>query len=325
MTRWSRMLATAVLLSVGLPSISAMADNYPYKPIRMIVAWPAGGVADSATRRLAGKLTEELGQQVVVENKPGASGMIGADLVARAAPDGYTLLRGDAVTHGINPSVFATISYDPIKDFTPISLHGRGMMVLLAHPSLGVSSLRDVIALSKSRPDGIQIASPGLGTGQHLSAALLGQTTGANLAIVPYKGEGPALIDVAAGQVPLTYAYLGPALPLVQAGKLKAIVLTGDVRPPAYADTPTVAEVGFPELEMKGWGIVLAPAGTPRPIVDKLNAAIVKVMKSPEIVELLRTFGSDAFTSTPEEAAAFVRSEIARFAPIVKKAGIRLE
>jgi tripartite-type tricarboxylate transporter receptor subunit TctC len=319
-----RVITALVAAPFGGALQDAIADNYPSRPIRCIVPWPAGGVADVVTRRVAVRMEPLLGQSIVIENKAGASGMIGADFVAKAPPDGYTILRGDLVTHAIDPYLFKAIPYDPIKDFQPISRHGRGPMIFVVHSDLPVRSMAELTAYAKAHPGLVNYGGP-LGGPQNLVAELYKQLTGAEIVHVPYKGEAPALTDLIAGQIQMMVVFPLPALPFVQSGKLRALAATGDRRLPVLPDVPTVAEVGLPGLEMTGWGAFFAPAGTPRAVIDKLNAAIVEAMKNPEIVEIVRSFASEPVTSTPEELAAFLKTEMTRWAEVVRKAGVRIE
>ncbi len=320
-----RICRVIVLVGVLINALSAYADNYPSRPIHLITAWPPGGVADIGTRRLAARLEAILGQQVVVENRPGASGQIGTLAVARSAPDGYTLLRGDIVTHALNVSVFKSLPYDPIKDFVPVSLNGKAPMLLVTNAALGVNTVKELVAMAQATPGGLNYASASIAGPQHLAAELLKQSTGMSINAVTYKGEAPALVDVVAGQLPFMFVFSAPAMPHIQSGKLKALFVTHSQRLPLLLDVPTAREVGLPELEFMSWAAVFAPAGTPRPIVDILNRAVVQAMTDPQIREQLRAIGTEPTTSSPEELAAFVKSEIVRLSEIVKRAGIRLE
>lgn len=317
----ARPVVVALLLLVAL---FAHADDYPSKPIRIIVPWPAGGVSDVTTRRVAAKMESILKQSVFVENKPGASGMIGSDLVAKSPPDGYTILRGDMVTHGVDPYLFKTIMYDPVKDFTPISGHARGGMILVVNPGLPVQTVADLVAYSKVHPGSVNFGAP-LGGPQHLAAELFKHSTGADISHIPYKGEAPAMTDCIAGQIQMMFVFPAVGGSFVKAGKLRAIGSTFGKRIPMLPDVPTLKESKYPELEMQAWGAFFAPPGTPRPIVDKLNAAIKQGMQDPEIQELLQSAGSESFTNSPEEMAATLRVELERWAQVVKRAGIRIE
>jgi tripartite-type tricarboxylate transporter receptor subunit TctC len=262
---------------------------------------------------------------IVVDNRPGASAQIAAEAVARAPADGYTILSGDIATHAINPCVFAKLRYDPLKDFAPISLRGRSPMVLLANASTSIKSVRDLVAQARNSAEPLPYASPSLGSPQHLQMELLARKTGAFLRPVMFKGEAPAIIDVVGGQLPIMFAFPVSALPHVQAGKLRALAVTSSQRIASYPDTPTFNELGMPQLESYSWGAFYAPAGTPKPILDKLAAAIARANQTPEIIEYVAAFGSEAIHSTPEELAAWTRKEIERICPIAKEAGIRIE
>lgn len=303
----------------------ALADGYPNRPIHLVVGWPPGGIADTFTRRLASSMEGTFGQPVVVENKVGASGQIAAQAVARAAPDGYTLMRGDLVTHALNVAVFPKLAYDPVKDFTPISLHGRAPMLLVVNAALGVNSVHELVQLSKSRPGGLNYASPSVGTPGHLAMELLKQSTGAALNAVTYKGEAFGIVDVASGEVSAMFAFPTSAIPHLQTGKVKALCITHPLRVSALPDIPSVREIGLPQMEFGSWAAVFAPAGTPKSIVDRLNGAVVKAMEDPQLQQQLRAIGAEPSTSTPEELAAFLRAEIARLGEVVKRAGVRLE
>ncbi len=324
---WTALLAVAASLSAASPE--ALADDpaasYPNRPVRMVVAWPAGGVADSATRRLAATLERFLGVNVVVDNRPGASGQIGAEFVARAPADGYTLLASDIATHAIDVCVFAKLRYDPFKDFVPISLRSRGPMMLVANSGTAIRSVKDVVSQARSLPEGLAYASPGLGSPQHLQMEVFDRTTGAGLRPILFKGEAPALLDVVGGQIPVMITFPSVALPHVQSGKLRPLAVTSARRLPAFPEVPTFRELGWPELEGYSWGSFHAPAGTPRPIVDKLNAAIARTLRTPEIVEYYASFGSEALSSSPEELADWNRKEIERLCAIARQAGIKLE
>lgn len=328
MTESSRMrVVAAVVVVLLLGSAPVRAENdYPSKPIRMIVPWPAGGVTDVQTRRVTMRMEKILGQPIVVENRVGAMGSIGSAHVARAAPDGYTLLRGDVMTHAIDPALIPDLPYDSVRDFAPISAQARGTMLLLVHPSLPVNSIRDLIALAKSKPGELKFAiGGGIGTPAHLATLNFKQLSGAEILEVPYKGEAPALTDLVAGHVQVMFAFTATPGGFVKAGKLRALAVTDDKRIGLLPDVPSVVEAGFPELQMSGWGGFFAPAGTPRPIVTKLNATIVKVLADPELKRILDELGSVPMPMSPEEFAAFIASERKRWEVVVRKAGVRLE
>jgi len=322
--RRRRLILASLVAPIAAWHRTVRADTYPSKPIRVIVPWPAGGVADVATRRVAARMEPLLGEPIIVENRSGASGMIGADYVAKAAPDGYTLLRGDMVTHAVDPYLFKSVPYDPIKDFAPISGHGKGPLLLVVHPSLPVKSVAELIAYAKAHPGMLNYGAP-IGAPQHLATELLVQLTGVSLVHVPYKGEGPAVTDLVAGQIHMMFSFPTVAAPFVQAGRLRALGVTYGQRIALLPDVPTMREVGFPELELTAWGAFFAPAGTPRSVIDKINAAVVKAMEDPEIQTLLRGVGAEAFTTSPEQLAELLKLEMARWAGVVRRAGVHLD
>lgn len=323
-------LFASLVLAVLLAHVSSAGANdpvaaYPDRPIRIVVAWPAGGIADTGTRRLAMVLEKILKTTIIVDNRPGASGQIGAESVARAPADGYTILSGDIATHAINPCVFAKLRYDPLKDFAPISLRIRGPVTLVVSATTSIKSVRDLVEQSRRGPEPLAYASPGLGTPQHLQMELFARQTGASLRPVQFKGEAPAVIDVVGGQLPTMFAFAPTVAPHVQSGKLRMLAVTSSQRMPSLPDVPTFIELGMPQLESYSWGAFYAPAGTPKPIVDKFAAAVARANQAPEIVEYATSFGSEPIHSTPDELAAWNRKEIERLCPIAKQAGIRIE
>jgi tripartite-type tricarboxylate transporter receptor subunit TctC len=292
----------------------------------MVVPWPAGGTTDVATRRITARLEPILGQAIVVENRVGAMGTIGSAYVARAQPDGYTLLRGDVMTHVIDAVLMKDLPYDPVKDFAPVSGQGSAPMLLLVNPSLPVASLADLVALAKSRPGQLNYAVPGgLGIPQHIAMENLRQLTGINLVSVLYKGEAPALTDLVAGHVQVMFAFTTTPGSFVKAGKLRALLVTDDERIGMLPDVPTAAEAGYPQLEMSGWGGFFAPAGTPGPVVQRLHAAIQAVLVNPEVKKLMDDLGAEPMLASPDQFGAFVARERIRWEPVVRKAGIQLQ
>jgi tripartite-type tricarboxylate transporter receptor subunit TctC len=281
MARWPVAAITACIAS------GAFAQAYPNHSIRLVVPFPAGGTTDILARDVAKKLTDTLGQSVVVDNRPGAGGNIGADIVAKAPPDGYTLLMGTVGTHAINPSLYAKMPYDHIKDFVPVVLVAGVPNVLVVNPSVPVNSVADLIKLAKSKPGAINFASSGSGTSIHLSGELFKTMTGVDMTHVPYKGSSPALTDLMGGQVQIMFDNLPSSLALMKSGKLRAVAVTSLKRAPALPDVPTISESGVPGFEASSWFGILAPAGTPAPIVAKLNAEVNKWLQSPEKEQLL--------------------------------------
>ncbi len=299
-------------------------SNYPIKPIRLIVPFPPAGAADILSRTIGPKLGEALGQQVVIDNRTGAGGNIAADIVAKAQPDGYTLLMGFVGTHGINTSLYSKLSYDAVKDFAPVTLTAASTLILVSHPSLPVKSVKDLIALAKSKPGQLNFASPGSGTPQHLGGELLKRMAGVDMLHIPYKGAGPILADLLGGQVSLAYISMPAALPHIKSEKLRALGVTSSKRSAVAPDVPTIAE-SLPGYEVDNWYGALAPAGTPREIVNKLNGAIAKVLQLPDVKERLAGQGFETLSSTPAQFAAYIKSEIVKWAQVIKESGARVD
>jgi len=301
----------------------AMAQPYPNKPIRFLVGFVAGGTNDIVARALAQKLTETLGQSVVVENRGGANTAIATEAAARAAPDGYTILL-NAPGHATNPALMK-LAFDPVNDFAFISLVAEAQNIVVMHPSFPPRSVQELIALSKKRPGQINFASSGTGTTVHLSAELFQHMTGTRWVHIPYKGGGPAVIELMAGQTQIMFANMPTAIQYVRDGRLRALAVTGARRAPAAPTLPTVAESGVPGYEVTAWYGVSAPAKTPRAIVDRLHAEIVRAVNSPDLRERLTTQGADPIHLTPEQYTVFIQNEIAKWAKVIKAAGIKGE
>jgi len=301
----------------------AMAQSYPNKPIRFLVGFVAGGTNDIVARALAQKLTETLGQSVVVENRGGANTAIATEAAARAAPDGYTILL-NAPGHATNPALMK-LAFDPVNDFAFISLVAEAQNIVVMHPSFPPRSVQELIALSKKRPGQINFASSGTGTTVHLSAELFQHMTGTRWVHIPYKGGGPAVIELMAGQTQIMFANMPTAIQYVRDGRLRALAVTGARRAPAAPTLPTVAESGVPGYEVTAWYGVSAPAKTPRAIVDRLHAEIVRAVNSPDLRERLTTQGADPIHLTPEQYTVFIQNEIAKWAKVIKAAGIKGE
>lgn len=303
----------------------AAAQQFPAKPIRIIVPFPAGGIADLFGRVIGQKFTEAWGQPAVVENRPGAGGGIGAEIVAKAPADGYTLVMGSIGTHSVNVSLFSKLAYDPIRDFTPVALVMEAEGLLVLHPSVPVKTVKELIALAKARPGQLTYASAGHGTASHLAGELFKSMAKVNMVHVPYKGNVPAITDLISGQTSLLFATMPTVLPQVQAGRLKALAVASATRSPAAPQLPTIAEAALPGFEVTNWIGFFAPAGTPRDVVGKLNAETVRTMQSPEIQKRLINEGARFTPRTPDEFGAFVKAEIAKWAKVVKEAGIRVD
>jgi tripartite-type tricarboxylate transporter receptor subunit TctC len=325
----SKLRALAALgagAALALASVAgAQAPAYPTKPIRLVVPFPPGGATDILARAVAQKLTEAWGQQVLVDNRPGAGGNIGSELVAKAAPDGYTLEMGTVGTHAINASLYAKMPYDHVKDFVPVILVAGVPNVLVVHPSVPVNSVAELIAYAKANPGKLNFASSGSGTSIHLSGELFKVMAGVQMTHVPYKGSAPAMQDLLGGQVQLMFDNLPPALPQIKGGKLRALAVTSVTRAPALPDTPTVAEAGLPGFEASSWFGVLAPAGTPPAIVAKLNAEIAKWLATPEAKEKMLALGANAVGGPPEDFAKHIAAETTKWAKVVKESGAKVD
>jgi tripartite-type tricarboxylate transporter receptor subunit TctC len=318
-------LSLAATLAILTPHAAAAADAYPAKPIRFVVAFPPGGGTDIIARSIAQKLSERLEQQVVVDNRPGAGGNIGTDIVAKSAPDGYTMLMGSAGPLAINASLFAKMPFDPVRDLAPVTLAASTPNVLVVHPSLKAATVNELIALAKARPGEINFASSGHGTPAHLAGELFNSMAGVKLVHVPYKGAAPALADLLGGQVQLMFSTMPPALPHVRDGKLRALAVTSLKRSRATPELPTVDEAALPGFEANTWHGVVVPAGTPAAVVVRLNREIVAILHMPEVVERLSGQGAEALGSTPEEFAAYIKSETLKWAKAVRDSGAKAE
>ena len=306
-------------------AMPAVAQTYPSKPVRLVLPYPPGGGSDTIGRPLAQKMSEGLGQQVVVENRGGASGNIGMEYVARSAPDGYTLVFALTAQLAVNPGLYQRLPYDPVKDFAPISLLGAGGYILVAHPSLPVKNVKELIALAKARPGQIAYSSSGNGSGGHLAMEMLNHMAGIKTLHVPYKGGGPALVDCLAGQVQLLFATQLASWQHIQAGRIRALATSTLKRPASLPDLPTVAESGLPGFDAGVWYGVLAPAGTPREIVMKLNGEVVRALQQPDYRKLLVGNTIEPIGSSPEQLGQYIRSELAKWGKVIKAAGVHVD
>lgn len=311
-----------VLLALVLAAFGAQAQGYPDKPVRLIVPFSAGGSSDTISRIIAQKMTLAMGQTFVIENKPGAGGNIGGDLVAKSTPDGYTLLFAAGST-AINVSLYSKMPFDPMKDLDPVIHVCNVTGIRVTHPSVGVASVAELVRLAKDKPGSLNYASAGAGTVIHLAGEMFRSMADVKITHVPYKGSGPALMDLIGGQVQLMFANMPGTLQHVKAGRLKVLAVTSPKRSPLLPDVPTIAETGLTGYQASTWFGVFAPAGTPREVVAKLNAEFNKALSSPELTEHLRLEGAEAVGGTPEEFRTFVRGEIERWAPVVKSAGVK--
>ena len=302
----------------------ANAQSYPNKPVRVVVPYPPGGPTDIVARVLFQQVSEATGQQFLVDNRAGAGGNIGAEIVAKSPADGYTLLIG-TTAHAINMSLFKNLSYDVQKDFAPVSLLTQGPLVLVAHPQFPANSIKEVIELAKSKSGGLNFASSGNGQSTHLSAELFNTMAGIKMSHVPYKGSAPALTDVMSGQVDVMFDTTLSAMPFVKAGKLKALGLTSPVRSPAAPDVPTIAESGLPGYEVFAWNGVFVPAGTPKAIIQQLNDQIRKAMLLPQVKDKFSAQGFAASWNSPENFGVFVKNEVDKWSRTVKASGATLD
>lgn len=317
-----------VLFAISAAAVSpgVMAQpQYPMKPIRFIIPFAPGGSTDFTARTLAQKLTESWHQQVIVDNRAGAAGVIGVQLAARSAPDGYTILFASSSTFATGPSLTPNLPYHPIKDFTPITLAVLAPNMLTAHPSLPAQSLKELIQLAKSKPEQITFASPGVATTSHMAGELLNRGAGIKLRHIPYKGGGAAVTEVLGGQVHLLFGSVSTSVPLVRAGKLRALAVTSAKRVGAVPDVPTISESGLPGYEVVQWFGIAGPAGTPSAIVTQLNHEVVRSLALPDVKELLDKQGLEPVGSTPGEFAAHIKAELAKWSKVFREAGLQGE
>jgi len=313
----------AAVAATLIATTPAFAQQYPAKPVRFVVPYAAGGATDLIARVIGERLSAHLGQPFVIDNRPGAATLLGAQLVAKAEPDGYTLLMATSTTLAINSSLYKNLPYDPVKDFAPISLAIQHPFVLLVDPKLPAHNVKELVALAKSKPGQLAYASGGSGSFPHLAMAMFQAMTGIDVIHVPYKGSAPALTDLMGGQIAMMFD--NTALTYVKSGKIRALAVTTKDRLSVMPDVPTLQEAGVPGYELAAWQGVIAPAGTPRPVIDRLNANIVKLLHEPETIARLTGDGGQIITSTPDQFAAYIRSEIGRFAKIVKESGAKVE
>ena len=317
-------LVLGALLAACLPS-TLLAQTWPAKPVRFIVPFPPGGGNDTIARLMAQTLSAPLGQQVIVDNRPGAGGTIGAEAAARAPADGYTMFLAGVATHGINPNLRKKLPYDALKDFEAVSLIASAPLLVVIHPSLPVKSVKDLVAVAKSRPGQINYASNGAGGSSHLAVELFNMMTGTKMVHVPYKGLAPALTDLLSGEVQVMFSSAVAMLPQVKTGRLRAIAMTGSKRSAAIPNVPTVAEAGVPGYETGSWYGVVVPAGTPRAVVDRLSREIQGIVKSADITSKLNEEAVIPVGSTPEAFDKHIRAELARWAKVIKAAKVELE
>lgn len=320
--RIPKILATAFCAMA--PVLALAQDAYPTKPVKIIVAYPAGGANDIVARAIAQELAQDLGHPFVIENKSGAAGIVGADAAAKSPPDGYTLFMA-AGAHTLAPSLHASLPYDIVRDFQPVSLAATGTYLLVVHPSVPAKSVKELIDLAKAKPGALNFASSGVGAPPHLAAVMFQKLAGVTLNHVPYRGDTPAIADLVAGHVQLAFLSIQPLIPQVKSGALRGLAITSGKRSPAIPDLPTVAESGLPGYDIGTWWGLLAPAKTPRAVVDRLAASMRKATAVPTIKERFAAGGIAASSNTPEEFAAMIKSEVARYRELAAAAGVKPE
>jgi len=317
--KWST--AVACVLACSAHAQAPDTDRYPSRAIRIVVPLAPGGPADLLARTAGQKMTESWGQQVIIDNRPGANGIVGCEIVAKSAPDGYTLLMGTTGTHGINASLYSKLPYETIKDFAPVARIGISNYVLVAHPSLPVRNVTELVKLAKSHPGEITWSSGGAVS--QLAAELFKRSAGIDVVVVPYKGNALAVAATLSGEVSLIFGGIAQSAPLIKAGKLKSLAVSGLKRSPVMPDVPTVAESGVPGFEAGSWYGLLAPAATPRAIVDKLNREIVRIVQLPDIRQRLTAEAFDIPVDTPEAFAAYIKADVVKWAKVVKASGVK--
>jgi tripartite-type tricarboxylate transporter receptor subunit TctC len=319
-------VSLVVFALAALASAVQGQQAYPTRPIRLVVPYPAGGATDVVARIITAKMSDELGQQIIVDNRPGAGTMIGANLVARSDPDGYTILMGDTATYALNPTLYENLTYDPIKDFAPVSLTGRVPLILVTNPKVfNVSSLKELIAAAQKAPGKIDYGAPGPGSPIHLAMELFKRRVGIDMTAIPYKGGADALNDLLGGRVSLLFVDAATGVSHIQSGELKALGVGTDKRIAALPEVPTIAEAGVPDFEASAWNGLAVPAGTPPEIVAKLNAACQKALGWPDVRQRLAEINVTPAPSSPEEFGAFIKSETAKWHTVIMAAGISLK
>jgi tripartite-type tricarboxylate transporter receptor subunit TctC len=324
MLRWFAACAVALGLSALVPHVAA-ADDFPSRPITIIVAQTPGGGTDIIARIVGNQLSKQLGVPVIIDNRPGAGTLVGTTAAARSSPDGYTMIAGLNANMAVNPSLYARLPYDPIRDFTPVAMLANYPFAVVAAKNFQATSIKELVALAKEKPNSINFASGGNGTGQHLSTVLFELMAGIKLTHVPYRGAAPAYTDVIAGQVPLFFDNLASALGQITAGTVRALAVTSRARAPLLPDVPTVAEAGVPGYEYIVWFGLWAPKATPRPVVEKLNAEVVKALKDPAVRKAIADGAGEPATMPLADIEPFVKAEIVKWADVVKRADIKVQ
>jgi tripartite-type tricarboxylate transporter receptor subunit TctC len=320
-----RFLLVVTAVVCAQPGMTRAQGNYPNRPIQLVVTVPPGGAADFVGRLIAAKLADALGQSVVITNRGDAGGTTAAAAVAKSDPDGYTLLLNTIATHGIGPHIYANLPYDPVKDFSPVILIAKLPLIMAVNADVPAQSVKDLIAQAKARPGELSFCSAGTGGAPHLAGELFKSLTGTEFLHVPYRGSGPAVVDLVAGRITMMFDATPSLLPFITAGKLRALAAASPQRHRLLPDVPSFAELGYPGMDIALWYGVAAPGGTPAPIVQRLNAELIKILSTPDIRKGLSEQGADVQGGTPEEFVAFMRHESARWGTVVKRAGVKLE
>jgi tripartite-type tricarboxylate transporter receptor subunit TctC len=318
------LLVASIAAALAAGAGHAADSGYPVKSVRLIIAYAAGGGTDTVGRVFAQKLTDGLGRQVIVDNRPGANGNIATEIAVNSPPDGYTMIMGNIGPIGVNPHLYK-LAFDPMRDLAPVTLIATAPLLVVVHPSLPVNSLKDLIALAKRQPGKLSYSSAGVGSSNHLAGALFNIEAGVDVVHIPYKGAAPALVDLIAGQVQLSFQTLPSVSPNVRAKRLKPLVITSRKRAASFPEIPTSAESGLPGFEVSAWYSFLVPAGTPRAVIDRLNAEILKALKHKNVIERLQVEGADVAGTTPEEFAEFMRAETAKWGRVVKLSGMKAD
>ena len=321
-----RSVGLAVAAALIAVPLLAGAQSYPQKPLRFVVPFPAGGAGDIFARTIGQKLSDAFGQPVLVDNRPGANGIIGMEMVAKSPPDGYTIVMGVSATMVLNPSLYPKLPYDPIKDYAPVTQGTLYPYILIVHPSIPARSIAELVALAKAHPGKLQYGSSSNGGSNHLAGEMFKRMAGVNIVHVPFKGSAPALVDTLAGQISMMFDTIVTTLPQLKAHKVRALAVTGTSRAAQAPDVPTMREAGYPDYEVTAWQSILAPANTPRPIIDRLYQETVKALKMPDVIDRLATQGGNELVgNTPGEFANVIRSEIVSYGKLIREANIRLE
>ena len=315
------LVGAALTLSAGVSA----AQGYPTKPIRWIVPFPPGGGTDITTRTLAAKLSEALGQQMVIDNRPGSGGTIGLALASKAPADGYHIATVQLANMGIAPALYRKLPYDPVKDFAPITQAVSAALILVAHPSFPPNTVKDLIAMARAKPGAITYGSPGNGTSGHLGSEMIKMAGKIDMVHVPYKGAAPALTDLLGGQITIYLSSIPPAVPLIKGGRLKALGVTGSKRTASLPQVPTLAESGIPGYAVDNWYGIAAPTGTPREVITRLNAELVKILAMPDVRERYANEGSETAPGTPEQFGEFIRDEVQKWGKVVREAKVKVD